>query len=34
MGPASLLVVDDSAVARVMLRKLFEAAGYLVDVAP
>lgn len=33
MGPASLLVVDDSAVARVMLRKLFEAAGYLVDVA-
>jgi CheY-like chemotaxis protein len=29
--PASLLVVDDSAVARVKLRKLFEGAGYLVD---
>jgi CheY-like chemotaxis protein len=32
-APASLLVVDDSAVARVLLRKLFEAAGHRVDVA-
>jgi len=31
--PVSLLVVDDSAVARVLLRKLFEAAGHRVDVA-
>jgi CheY-like chemotaxis protein len=31
--PAGLLVVDDSAVARVLLRKLFEAAGHRVDVA-
>ena len=31
--PVSLLAVDDSAVARVLLRKLFEAAGYRVDVA-
>jgi len=32
-APAGLLVVDDSAVARVLLRKLFEAAGHRVDVA-
>ena len=32
-APVSLLVVDDSAVARVLLRKLFEAAGHRVDVA-
>ena len=32
-GPASLLVVDDSAVARAKLRKLFEGAGFLVDQA-
>jgi CheY-like chemotaxis protein len=31
--PISLLVVDDSAVPRAMLRKLFEAAGYEVDLA-
>jgi len=31
--PVSVLVVDDSAVARVLLRKLFEAAGHRVDVA-
>ena len=31
--PVSLLAVDDSAVARVLLRKLFEAAGHRVDVA-
>lgn len=30
---AGLLVVDDSAVARVLMRKLFEAAGHRVDVA-
>ncbi|WP_197047013.1 PleD family two-component system response regulator [Paucibacter sp. KBW04] len=32
-GPASLLVVDDSAVARAKLGKLFEAAGYQVTLA-
>jgi CheY-like chemotaxis protein len=32
-APASLLVVDDSSVARARLRKLFEGAGYLVDQA-
>jgi len=32
-GPAAVLVVDDSAVARAKLRKLFEGAGYLVTVA-
>jgi CheY-like chemotaxis protein len=32
-GPARLLVVDDSAVARAKLRKLFQAAGFLVDLA-
>jgi CheY-like chemotaxis protein len=32
-APAGLLVVDDSAVARVLMRKLFEAAGHRVDVA-
>jgi len=32
-GPASILVVDDSAVARAKLRKLFETAGYAVAVA-
>lgn len=32
-APALLLVVDDSAVARVLLRKLFETAGHRVDVA-
>jgi CheY-like chemotaxis protein len=32
-SPVSLLVVDDSAVPRAMLRKLFEAAGYEVDLA-
>jgi CheY-like chemotaxis protein len=31
--PVSLLVVDDSAVARAKLRKLFETAGYEVDLA-
>jgi CheY-like chemotaxis protein len=31
--PVSLLVVDDSAVSRAKLRKLFEAAGYEVDLA-
>ncbi|WP_395699061.1 response regulator [Aquabacterium sp.] len=31
--PARLLVVDDSAVARAKLRKLFEGAGYLVETA-
>jgi CheY-like chemotaxis protein len=32
-APVSLLVVDDSAVARAKLRKLFEGAGHLVDLA-
>lgn len=32
-APASLLVVDDSAVARALLRKLFEGAGFVVDIA-
>jgi CheY-like chemotaxis protein len=32
-APISLLVADDSAVARAKLRKLFESAGYQVDVA-
>lgn len=32
-APASLLVVDDSAVARALLRKLFEGAGFGVDIA-
>ncbi|HSW05226.1 response regulator [Aquabacterium sp.] len=32
-GPAAILVVDDSAVARAKLRKLFETAGYAVVLA-
>lgn len=32
-GPPAVLVVDDSAVARAKLRRLFEAAGYRVEVA-